>query len=269
MALVRRSRGDMRPGDNGYINVPEGETMKTLEGHTDGVICVIQLFDGRLVSGGIDTTLRIWDTISGSCLMTLEGHMNSVWCVIQLADGRLVSGSFDYTLRIWDTISGSCLMTLEGHINTVACLIQLTDGRLVSSSDDNTLKVWDTISGSCLMTLHGHTNIVCYVIQLTDGRLVSGSADDTIKVWNIMSLSQQKWIRRRLLALLFEASKILSDSPEFDMINPEQYRRRQDLELLLRCSLNISNNKINLKAFKITRTVISIPEIAILIAEYL
>ena len=167
---------------------------------------------------------------------------------------------------------GEIMMTLEGHTDWVNCVIQFTDGRLVSGGEDGILKIWDTISGSCLMTLRGHIGRVKSVVQLLDGRLVSGSEDNTLKIWNTMSLSQQKWIRRRLLVLIFEASKILIDSPELDMISPEQYRRRhQDLESLLRCSLNISNNNnnINLKAFKITRTVMSIPEIAILIAEYL
>jgi hypothetical protein len=46
--------------------------------------------------------------------------------------------------------------------------------------------------------------------------------------------------------------------------------RRCDLKLLLRSSFNISNNHyINVKAFKITLTVLSMPEIAMLIAEYL
>jgi hypothetical protein len=111
------------------------------------------------------------------------------------------------------------------------------------------------------------------VTQLVDGRLMSGSFDNTLKIWNIMSLSQQKWIRRRLLVLLFEASKILSDSPiQLEiMIHQDQYlRRRKDLKLLIRSSLNISNNNIiNVKAFKITRTVMSMPEIVMLIAEYL
>jgi WD40 repeat protein len=204
--------------------------------------------------------------------MTLQGHTGTVLCVTQLTDGRLVSGGFDGTIKIWNTISGIYLMDLEGHTEDVNCMTQLTDGRLVTGSDDSTIKLWDTILGSCLMTMQGHIDYVRCVTQLTDGRLVSGSDDMTIKIWNIMSLSQQKWIRRRLLVLLFEASKILIDSPELDMINPEQYRcRHQDLELLLRCSLNISNNNnnINLKAFKITLTVLSMPEIAILIAEYL
>ena len=202
--------------------------------------------------------------------MTLEGHTSWVFCVTQLIDGRVVSGSDDYTLRIWDTILGSCLMALEGHTGGVCCISQLTDGRLACASDVGTIKVWDTISGSCLMTLEGHTDYTSHVIQLTDGRLMSGSEDCTIRIWNIMSLSQQKWIRRRLLVLLFETSKILSEPPkQFEVVCQEKYRRLVDLELLLRYSLNISNGIINLKAFKITLTVLSMPEIAMLIAKYL
>ena len=86
-----------------------------------------------------------------------------------------------------------------------------------------------------------------------------------------MSLSQQKWIRRRLLVLLFEASKILSDPPESAVILLEQYhqRRLQDLELLLRCSLNISNDICNLKVSQIILTVLCNSDIVQLIAAYL
>ena len=164
---------------------------------------------------------------------------------------------------------GEIMMNLEGHTNCVNLVIQLTDSCLVSSSDDSTIKIWDTISGNCLTTLEGHTSWLRCVTELADGRVVSGSRDETIKIWNIISLSQQKWIRRRLLVLLFEASKILSEPPQSGVILSEQYRRRQDLEILLLYSLNINNNVINLKAFKITLTVLSMPEIVIRIAEYL
>jgi hypothetical protein len=128
------------------------------------------------------------------------------------------------------------------------------------------------------MALQGHNSYVLCLIQLIDGRLITGGGINTIKIWNIMSMSQQKWIRRRLLVLLSETSKILSDPPELAVIRQEQYpslllldpARRQGLELLLRCSLNISNNdNNNKKAFNITLTVLSMPEITIWIAEYL
>jgi hypothetical protein len=73
-----------------------------IEGHTDSVSCVVQLADGRMVSGSLDSTLRLWDIESGVCVKTLAGHTDSVYCVVQLADGRVVSGSRDKTLRLWD-----------------------------------------------------------------------------------------------------------------------------------------------------------------------
>jgi WD40 repeat protein len=63
---------------------------------------VVQLADGRVISGSFDNTLRLWDIESGACVKTLAGHTNSVYCVVQLADGRVLSGSGDKTLRLWD-----------------------------------------------------------------------------------------------------------------------------------------------------------------------
>ena len=32
------------------------------------------LSDGRVVSGSVDDTLKVWDSVSGRCLQTLSGH---------------------------------------------------------------------------------------------------------------------------------------------------------------------------------------------------
>ena len=122
----------------------------------------------------------------------------------------------------------------------------------------------------------GHTDNVRCVIQLADDRLVSGSEDETIRIWNIMSLCQQKWIRRRLLVLLSETSKILSEPTESEVIGHSlrllDPARRHDLELFIRCSLNINDNTINNndnKAFKTALRVLSVSDIVVQIVEYL
>ena len=79
--------------------VPRADTQLT--GHTKTVYCVVQLADGRIVSGSYDNTLRVWDSGSGACILQLTGHTGRVSCVMQLADGRIVSGSHDDTLRVW------------------------------------------------------------------------------------------------------------------------------------------------------------------------
>ena len=85
-------------------NFPTGNCVATWNGHTNTVMCVCQLADGRVVSGSADNTLRVWDA-EGKCVATWQGHTSYVMCVCQLADGRVVSGSRDNTLRVWNCLS--------------------------------------------------------------------------------------------------------------------------------------------------------------------
>jgi len=118
---------------------------KMLIGHNSAVRTVIQLNDGRIVSGSRDGTLMIWDLETGQCVMTLIGHNLGVNTVIQLNDGCIMSGSHDKTLKIWDLVTGQRVMTLIGHNGAVNTVIQLNDGRIVSGSADNTLIVWNNV----------------------------------------------------------------------------------------------------------------------------
>ncbi|WP_436497003.1 WD40 repeat domain-containing serine/threonine protein kinase [Actinokineospora sp. HUAS TT18] len=60
--------------------------------------------DGRFaVTGGTDTTVRVWDTATGRCLRVLEGHRAGLSAVSVSADGRYVlSGGGDGVARLWE-----------------------------------------------------------------------------------------------------------------------------------------------------------------------
>ena len=60
--------------------------------------------DGRrIASGGMDHTVKLWDTASGQEVLTLKGHTGFVTSVIFSPDGsRLASGSQDGTIMVWD-----------------------------------------------------------------------------------------------------------------------------------------------------------------------
>ena len=51
--------------------------------------------DGQhVISGSYDTTLRIWDRMTGECVTTLEGHIGIVRAVAVSPDGQhVISGS--------------------------------------------------------------------------------------------------------------------------------------------------------------------------------
>ena len=67
----------------------------------------------RIVSGGYDTTLRLWDAASGLPIgQPLKGHSRQVTSVAFSPDGKLiVSGGHDRTLRLWDAATGTPLGT--------------------------------------------------------------------------------------------------------------------------------------------------------------
>jgi len=158
---------------------------RILRNHTNWVMALAVLPDGRVVSSSYDNTLRVWDVDTGRTLATLQGHTHSVSALAVLPDGRVVSGSSDKTLRVWDVDTGRMLATLQSHTHSVRTLVVLSDGRIISGSEDKTLRVWDVDTGRTLATLQGHTDSVMTLAVLPDGHVVSGSLDKTLRVWDV------------------------------------------------------------------------------------
>ena len=79
-----------------------------LTGHEDTVYCVAY-FSGRLVSGGRDNSIKIWDVETGGCIETKkwnednidQGHQGSVLRLRAYPD-KLISCSSDGSATIWD-----------------------------------------------------------------------------------------------------------------------------------------------------------------------
>ena len=55
-----------------------------------------------IVSGGLDKSIKLWETATGNYRATFRGHSGGVWGLAFSEDSRLfASASWDHTIRLW------------------------------------------------------------------------------------------------------------------------------------------------------------------------
>jgi len=145
-------------------------TVRTLKGHTDGVMC-LQFNETLahpafpvLITGSYDRTVRVWNMETGDEIHCLKGHTRAVRA-LQFDEAKLITGSMDCSIKVWDWRRGKCIRTLNGHSEGVVCL-NFDDNVLASGSVDSTIKVWNLRTGGAF-TLRGHSDWV-NAVQLWD-----------------------------------------------------------------------------------------------------
>jgi WD40 repeat protein len=171
--------------------------------------------DGNVVSGSLDETFHLWNTLTGEIVRSFAGHTKAVTSVAVLPDGNLVSGSVDGTLRLWNTFTGETIRTFTGHTDIVNCVAILPDGNLVSGSVDTTLRVWNTRTGETIRTFSGHTKSVYCVAVFPNGNFVSGSFDKTACLWNYSRFLQGRTLKGLQLAMGKQEEGRTFHSPNF------------------------------------------------------
>jgi WD40 repeat protein len=157
-------------------------------GHEGSVKSIAVTPDGsRVLSAGMDKTIRVWDVQTGRELQSLRGHDGDVNAIAVSPDGRFVlSGGGDYwggvlhepTARLWELATGETIHVFQGHTAPVQSVAFHPNGTQAASCDhDGAICIWDVLSGEelqrCQTTSRGVFNSIAFA---PDGRQVlSGS----------------------------------------------------------------------------------------------
>ena len=128
------------------ITAHEGEWVRALNFDADAT---------RIVSGGSDHLVQIWDVVTGNLMRSLQGHEGWVNDVCFAQDGTSVfSCSVDGSIRVWTLDPGTSKETLDLGA-PVNCIGLNPDGtKLASGSDAGTVVVWDTENWDRILTLN-------------------------------------------------------------------------------------------------------------------
>lgn len=173
----------------------KGELLKTLSGHTAGVLDIAVSPDEQYIaSAGSDNKVILWD-IQGNLLYTLEGHVGDVTSVRFAQDGQsIVTGSWDKTVKTW-SLNGQALNSFQAHDHYINSVDVSPDGQyLASASWDGTGKIW-TIDGTLVATLSGHNGVVTSIRFSPDGtKILTGSWDSSLRLWDLEGKPVQSFI---------------------------------------------------------------------------
>ncbi len=172
-----------------YWSLSRDVAEQVLRFHASAVNAVAFAPNGRIITGGEDGRIAIWQPGGQSPARVLEGHTAPIVALSISPDGAtLASASWDRTVRLWPLGGGifsgifgfgGSPRTLEGHQQNVNGVAFTPDGKaLVSVGYDLTLRIWPLGAGPpTIVTLPTPLNAVAVA---RDGEIVTGSADGRV-----------------------------------------------------------------------------------------
>ena len=159
----------------------------TLRSHIRGAGVAFFPDGQRILSIGVEGTVKVCDADSGKELLSFKSDSMSPRSLALSPDGRsITSASEDGTVKVIDTANWRESIALRGHSAEVLSVVFSHDGRRIATAGvDRMAKLWDAMTGRELGTFKGHSDTVsCVAFSPDDQRIITGSTDGTAKIWD-------------------------------------------------------------------------------------
>ncbi|KAI4499977.1 hypothetical protein M0802_004847 [Mischocyttarus mexicanus] len=153
--------------------------------HIKAASAVAITADGkRLISGGCDGQVRIWDIKPDvqRLVSILKEHRGPITSLcISSNNEDLISSSTDGTCIIWDIMQ----QVLMGNTMYMAACFSPNGIQILTCGTDRKIAYWETWDGSLVREVEGSTSgsLNCIDINLDGQYFVTGSNDCIVKLW--------------------------------------------------------------------------------------
>ncbi|OHT02164.1 hypothetical protein TRFO_30880 [Tritrichomonas foetus] len=157
----------------------------TFSAHTDDVYAVdIDNCGSKVISGGFDRSVIIWDVNAGVPINTIRGaHKGSVTSICFDSTGNMaITGGKDMSIQIWDLRNCIAVRTLSPVLGEVSSVnTDRSFNHVLAATKNSTNRIYDLrMSGSSTL-LKGHKNTSKHFVRARfgyEGRIVVGGSDD-------------------------------------------------------------------------------------------
>jgi WD40 repeat protein len=129
--------------DGAIVRLERAGRAVTLVGHTDDVTSVRLSPDGmRIITGGADHDVRVWDAATGNLLRVLKAHVGRVADARYSRDGRWIVTAGP-GVGVWNARTWQLLFYLRGHEGPVTGAAFAPDSRtIVTTGTDGTVRTY-------------------------------------------------------------------------------------------------------------------------------
>ncbi|GAX83483.1 hypothetical protein CEUSTIGMA_g10908.t1 [Chlamydomonas eustigma] len=167
------------------FDLDQAKVTRAMSGHRSNVLC-LELSQYGLLSGSMDTNVKVWDLRGRDVMCTFKGHKVGVTHVKFSPDGKWVaSASEDGQVKIWDLVANKLLSELPGHSGAVTGLhFHPVEYLLGTCSTDKTVKVWDLETMSMVDSTPAEATGVRAMAFHPDGQHVFSALQDGLRVWS-------------------------------------------------------------------------------------
>ncbi len=142
--------------------------------------------DMRIISCGRDSTVKVWNAMTGAAERTFRARRPTLMTCLSLSPGGniVASGDMNGVVTLWEWKTGLKIQTIKVSSMYVTDIAFTDDGRLLTASRDDSIRVWTARDFRLERSWSAAMIWINRIALSPDSRYVAAAgADGSVKMW--------------------------------------------------------------------------------------